>query len=132
MPAYTLGQAARACGRSKSALSRDVKSGKLSATRNADGSLGIDPAELHRLYEPVSRSNRPSNGKWDESQPSPTVAGTGSEHREIELLRERVAVDAETIRDLRTRLDREAEERRQLIAILTDQRRRPWWRRWVR
>jgi hypothetical protein len=32
----------------------------------------------------------------------------------------------ETIRDLRARLDAEAEERRKLIAVLTDQRRRPW------
>jgi hypothetical protein len=130
MPAYTLGQAARACGRSKSALSRDVKSGKLSAIRNPDGSLGIDPAELHRLYEPVSHGTHPSNGKWDESQPRTAVAGTGFEHRQIELLRERVAADAETIRDLRGRLDREAEERRRMFAILTE--RRSWWRRWFR
>jgi len=38
----------------------------------------------------------------------------------------------DTIRDLRSRLDREAEERRALMAILTDQSRRPWWRRWFR
>ena len=132
MPAYTLGQAARACGRSKSALSRDVKSGKLSAIRNPDGSLGIDPAELHRLYEPVSRSNRPNNGKWDESQPRAAVAGTGFEHREVELLRERVAADAETIRDLRQRLDGEVEERRRLLSLLTGPARAPWWRRWFR
>jgi hypothetical protein len=36
----------------------------------------------------------------------------------------------ETIRDLRSRLDREAEERRRMFAILTE--RRPWWRRWLR
>jgi hypothetical protein len=132
LPAYTLGQAARACGRSKSALSRDVKAGKLSAIRNDDGSLAIEASELFRVYEPVSHGNRPSNGKWDESQPRTALAGTGFEHREIVLLRERMAADAETIRDLRHRLDREAEERRQLIAILTDQRRRPWWRRWLR
>jgi hypothetical protein len=36
----------------------------------------------------------------------------------------------ETIRDLRTRLAAEAEERRKLITLLTD--RRPWWRRWWR
>jgi hypothetical protein len=132
LPVYTLGQAAKACGRSKSALSRDVKTGKISATRNPDGTLGIEPAELHRVFPAVSHSNRPSNGKWDDSQPPAAVAGTGFEHREIELLRDRVAVDAETIRDLRHRLDAEAEERRRLIAILTDQRRRPWWRRWFR
>jgi hypothetical protein len=26
----------------------------------------------------------------------------------------------------------EAEERRRLLALLTDQRTRPWWRRWLR
>jgi hypothetical protein len=50
-----------------------------------------------------------------------------------ELLAERdrlVAEQAATIRDLRSRLDAEVVERRQLIALLTD--RRPWWRRWFR
>jgi hypothetical protein len=37
----------------------------------------------------------------------------------------------ETIRDLRARLDAEAEERRRLTAVLTGPR-RPWWRRWFR
>src|SRR4051794_17640033 len=45
---YSLGQAARAVGKAKSTLSRDVKSGKISAVRNPDGSVAIDPAELHR------------------------------------------------------------------------------------
>jgi hypothetical protein len=53
------------------------------------------------------------------------------------LLKER----EETIRDLRARLDAEAEERRQeaeerrrLLNLLTDQRapRPPWWKRWFR
>ena len=51
---YSLGQAAKATGRSKSALSRDIKAGKISATRNTDGSLSIDPAELHRVHPAVS------------------------------------------------------------------------------
>jgi hypothetical protein len=42
-----------------------------------------------------------------------------------------VAEQAETIRDLRDRLDHEAEERRKLTAILTGPR-RSWWRRWFR
>jgi hypothetical protein len=35
-PALSLGQAAKACGRSKSALSRDIKAGKFSTSRNPD------------------------------------------------------------------------------------------------
>ena len=49
---------------------------------------------------------------------------------EVEGLRALLAEREVTIRDLRSRLDREAEERRALMAILTDQSRRPWWRRW--
>jgi hypothetical protein len=40
-----------------------------------------------------------------------------------------IAAHEETIRHLRSLL---ADERRRLIAILTDQRHRPWWRRWFR
>jgi hypothetical protein len=50
--------------------------------------------------------------------------------RIIAAQRETIAQQDATIRDLRTRLDAEAEERRKLIAVLTD--RRPWWRRWFR
>jgi hypothetical protein len=69
---------------------------------------------------------------------SPSNLGTaGFDHSEIELLRDRlvdkyarIADQAAMIDDLRHRLDAEAEERRRLIAILTD--RRAWWRRWFR
>jgi len=47
---YTLGEAAKACGMSKATLSKAVKSGKISATKNADGSFSIEPVELHRVY----------------------------------------------------------------------------------
>jgi len=67
------------------------------------------------------------------------VREPGSSPGEIETLRavvaERdrtIARQDDTIRDLRGRLDREAEERRMLMSPLTDQSRRPWWRRWFR
>jgi hypothetical protein len=47
---YTLGEAAKACGMSKATLSKAVKSGKISATKNADGSFSIEAVELHRVY----------------------------------------------------------------------------------
>jgi hypothetical protein len=129
---YTMGQAARAVGKAKSTLSRDVKAGKISAIRNPDGSLAIDPAELHRVYPPVFHQNGSGNGRSYESQPPANAAGTGFEQREIEQLRERLAdKDARladkdaAIDDLRHRLDRETEERRRLTAVLTDRRERP-------
>ena len=97
----SLGQAAKACGRSKSALSRDIKAGKFSASRNPDGSLAIDPAELFRAFSPVSH-NTTSNVPRDDSQPVGNGAST-VEHMaptaDLMLLRERVA-KAEGERDL--------------------------------
>lgn len=52
--AYTLGEAAKATGKSKSTLSKAIKSGKISAQKGEDGAFHIDPSELHRIYPPVS------------------------------------------------------------------------------
>lgn len=53
---YTLGQAAKAVGKSKATLSKAIKSGKMSAVRQDDGSFSIDPSELHRVYPPTPPS----------------------------------------------------------------------------
>jgi hypothetical protein len=52
--AYTLGEAARATGKSKAAISQAIASHKISATKDANGNQ-IDPAELHRLY-PIKKT----------------------------------------------------------------------------
>jgi anti-sigma factor RsiW len=68
-----------------------------------------------------------------------SLAGTEALHRELELLREERERERNQLNgqidDLRRRLDSEAEERRKLTALLTDQRekqepepRRSWWR----
>jgi hypothetical protein len=64
---------------------------------------------------------------------SPKGAGTSPAITpgEMEGLRLLLAERGETIRDLRARLDRETEERRHLITLLTGPS-RPWWRRWFR
>jgi hypothetical protein len=51
--AYTLGEAAKAVGKSKATLSKAVKSGRISAFKNEDGSFSIEPVELHRVYPPT-------------------------------------------------------------------------------
>lgn len=50
MSFLTLSQAARVTSKSKSTLNRAVKSGRLSAVRNADGTFSIDPSELARAF----------------------------------------------------------------------------------
>lgn len=117
---YTVGQAAKATGKSKPTISRAIKAGDISAKKNDDGSYEIDPAELHRIFPPVTSA---SNDNPDLLR-SETLPDTPTLRREIELLRERIADKDAVIDDLRQRLDREGEERRKLTAILTDQRER--------
>ena len=122
---YTLGTAAKATGKSKPTIQRAIKSGKISAKKNENGTYAIDPAELHRVYPPVS-SNSNDNGtvKQQETPNSNTML-----QREIELLREQLDRERDTVTDLRRRLDAESEERRaaneecrKLTMMLTDQR----------
>jgi hypothetical protein len=48
---HSLGTAAIATGKSKTTIHRAIKSGKLSAFKNDDGTFEIDPAELHTIYD---------------------------------------------------------------------------------
>lgn len=127
---YSLSQAAKATGKGKSTIFRDLKNGKISGIRTgADGWKGgwqIDPAELHRVYplvEPVT--NVPQHATWDKvERPKPL--------KELDSMRERLAERDETIADLRTRLDRSEEERRETQAKLTallSPPPRKWWKR---
>ena len=51
---YTLGEAAKATGMSKAAISRAIKNHTISAEKQDNGSYKIDPAELHRVYPALS------------------------------------------------------------------------------
>jgi hypothetical protein len=133
---YTLGQAAKATGKSKPTIQRAIKSGSISASKAADGSYEIDPAELHRVFQPVNDTGNAEQALKQSVPPNNAMVL----QREVELLRERLADKDGVIDDLRQRLNAEGEERRrtqaQLTALLTDQReqqepepqRRSWWR----
>ena len=125
----SLARAAQTAGKSKPTLLRAIKSGKLSAIRTASGAYEIDPAELARVFSVAGdmagtmTQSVPGNGADTAAAISPG---------EVQALHRVIAEQAETIRDLRHRLDSEVDERRRLLALLTDQSRRSWWRRWFR
>lgn len=132
---YTVGTAAKATGKSKPTITRAIQSGKISAERRDDGSYSIDAAELHRVFPPLpSASNDTAPMTRAE-----TPIETGGLQVEVKMLRELLDAKDDTISDLRRRLDAEAEERRRLTLLLTDQRppagdlagrerpRRNWW-----
>jgi hypothetical protein len=124
---YTLKQAADATGKTKPTILRAIQSHKISAKKDEHGEWKIDPSELHRIYDPVARNGTDAT----DALPNESVA---LRHENV-LLREmlaerdkRVSDKDAVIEDLRERLDREGEERRQahaqLTALLTDQRTR--------
>ncbi len=56
---YNLATAAAAVGRNKNAILRAIETGKIPATRDANGEMQIDPADLHRIYPPLRTSETP-------------------------------------------------------------------------
>lgn len=95
---YTLGQAAKACGKSKSTLSKAVKSGKISVIKNDDGSFSIEPVELFRVFPAVSQT-----GEGEQSEHKKTLPETvGKTEKDIELIELRIKLEAaqDRIKDL--------------------------------
>ena len=112
---YSVKQAAEATGKTKPTILRAIQKGKISAQKDEHGEWQIDPAELHRVYEPVPAGTD-----------THTDANGTADSREIELLREMLVDKDRQIESLSRRLESVDEERRttlrQLTALLTDQR----------
>lgn len=111
---HTLSTAAKATGLSRSTISKAIKSGKISASKNESGQYAIDPSELHRVYPPVEIQQQ------DRQQE--TGGNTQIQQKEIEGLRKEVALLENQRDDLLKRLDTESEERRKLTMMLIESR----------
>ena len=124
--AYSLGQAAKAAGISKTSLHRAIQKGRVSAARNDNGSYEIEPSELHRVYPRVTEADHSANPDLGQVGTPETAMETAVLRREVELLHERLADKETVIADLKERLDQSEQERRdkdrQLTALLTHQR----------
>ena len=124
----TLGEAARAVGKSKATLSKAVQTGRLSVHERTEAGFRIAASELFRAFPP----NAPSvqvNGSPEQTLIPHVNSPNSALEREIELLREertreRYQLEA-VIADLRRRLDLADEERHRLTLMLTDQRSKP-------
>jgi hypothetical protein len=149
---YSLAKAAKAVGKGKPAILKAIQKGRISATKNEMGEWEIDPAELHRVYPPVSQE---TVSEPISLEPMETV-GTTHEPRfldlEIRFLREKVetlermkaeerALLSGQVEDLRRERDRllgVVESQTRLITHMTDQTAKPeparpnWWRRLTR
>ena len=118
---FSLGEAARAVNRSKSTLSKAIKTGRLSVMSREDGSYQIAASELFRVFTP----NGGVNPEIERSATPEANGRTAILETEIAGLRATLAQVEGERDDLRRRLDDETQERRRLTAILTDQRSAP-------
>ena len=99
---YTLGTAAKATGLTKSAISKAIQKGRISAKKNEMGRYAIDPAELHRVYPPLPAPEKDERERTRE---------TATENRELKA---RLVLLEELVREIREDRDH---WRRQALAL---------------
>ena len=119
MSLLTLSQAAKAISQSKSTLNRAIKSGRLSAVRNEDGTFSIDPSELARAFP----QNAPERAPLVHHEAHPERPGTEASSKIamleqlLEREREALAREREVSADLKEDRDR---WRAQATGLLSD------------
>lgn len=124
----TLGQAAKQLSIGKATLSRYIKKGKISATKQEDGSYRIDASELDRVRD-IMRP--PLEHKMEQSA---TPLENRILQREIDLLRETLAQKDKIIADVMGERDKwsemalslQAEKQKLLTDGRTGAKRRAW------
>jgi hypothetical protein len=106
----TLGEASRQTGKSKAAITKAIRAGRLSAAKGETGDWQIDPAELFRVYPPASEP---------ENRQTPAVDHSGAV--ELGVLRERCSHLENQISDLRRDRDDARSERDRLLKVIEEQ-----------
>lgn len=137
---YTAGQAAQATGKNIATITRAIKSGKISAQKDASGAWRIEASELHRVF-PMSTQVLRKPEMQSGARPLQEQSKTQSVafEQELSALRERVAAQSEMLEeragqilDLKEDRDR---WRQQATSLLVDLRptskvklkSRRWW-----
>lgn len=124
----TLGQAAEMCGWSKGAISKAIKSGKMSVHEKTKAGFQLDPAEVLRVFP---KKTETSSSEQLETPNKHSVNSAVS--TEVNALRQQIATAelertrereqlTDRIESLQQMLADEKSERRQLTALLSDQR----------
>ena len=134
----TLGQAAEMCGWSKGAISKAIKSGKMSVHEKTKAGFQLDPAEVLRVFPKKAETslNEQSETPEKHSRNSVVSAEVNALRQqistaELERTREREQL-TDRIESLQQMLADEKSERRQLTALLSDQRERVNQNLWIR
>jgi hypothetical protein len=119
---YTLGQAAKATGKSKTTIQRAVAKGLVSGEKGQNGEYRIDPSELHRVFPLKNSGTVSQNDIWNETRPFGDPAELTARIKGLEemLVREREALDE-------VRADRDAWKQQATALLSGPARTRRWW-----
>lgn len=93
---YSLTEAAKAVNKGRPAIFKAIKLGKISAQKDENGEYRIDPAELHRVYPPVSKD---VSRETSEETALAVLKKELEMTRQMLLMEQRRADDAEQQRD---------------------------------
>jgi hypothetical protein len=99
---YTLGQASRATGLSKTTISKAITSGKISVFEKSKEGFKIDPSELHRVFPAVTETTTQKVTNANTQETGVTV----NLETEIRLLREMLKREQEQNQFLQDQLIR--------------------------
>lgn len=137
MSELSLVQAAKLTGKSKSTLTRAIKSGRMSAVRKTDGTFGLDASEVLRVFPRdagLSASSAADAVASDAAQQAAQQAEISALRDDLVAARQQAAV-AQALADERARALEAAERnladlRRLLPAPAPLVQARSWWRFW--
>lgn len=119
MTTFSIRDAAREAGVSKTSILRAIQSGRLSAPRKDDGGYAIDPAELFRVFPRKGfEGHRDSPGTRSGGQTVPVDGPHGAEHvslraTELEIRLAKAEAQIEGMKEILEIERRRAEELRQ-------------------
>ena len=136
MAVVTLGGAAKLTGLSKSSLSRAVKTGRLSATRDDAGSYQVDTSELFRVYAPaplpgVAATDGAPGELVHHAPPDATAALLEAQVESLKAMADLLHRQADDLRSERDRWQQQADEWRTTAQRLLGPPAQPprrWWR----
>ena len=123
MATVSMTKGAELAGVSKGTVSKALKSVRLSYAEKTDNGYLIDTSELFRVFPPKQKETVADSRLDTPSGNSETPINSGGLQREIELLREQLQDRDSVVADLRQRLDKSEDERREaqarVIGLLT-------------
>jgi chromosome segregation ATPase len=96
-------------GKGKPAILKAIQSGKISAVKDVHGEWKIEPAELHRVYPPISKEPTSEPGSKEPQATIGNANGNSILEQEVQFLREKLAdlarMTDEQRRDLSGRIE---------------------------